>query len=148
MTVFATILFWFVSVTTCISGMGFLFRIPKLYHPEVYMVNELPGTGETDFEKVATFVFASVYLAPIAGVLYAGLLEGDSHAAMRAASISPMVYHAMSVVGVYFVFGQNLNPEVASIHAAAGMHIVYAILFGLLYWTATGDDDDTTTKQD
>jgi hypothetical protein len=146
MTVFASILFWVVTVTTCMSGVGFLFRIPKLYHPDAYMIDGLPGTGETGFEKLATFVFASVYLAPIAGVMYAYFFEGDSHAAMRSACISPMMYHAMSVVGVYFVFGEHLNPEVASNHTAAAMHIVYAILFGILYWTATGDDD--TTKQD
>jgi undecaprenyl pyrophosphate phosphatase UppP len=141
MSVFATILFWFVTLTTCMSGFGFLFRIPKLYHPEAYMVDGLPGTGETGFEKVATFVFANVYLAPIAGVIYAFFFEGDSDASMRSACIAPMMYHVMSVVGVYFVFGEYLNPEVASIHTAASMHFVYAVLFGLLYWTATGDDN-------
>jgi hypothetical protein len=47
-----------------------------------------------------------------------------------------MLYHAMSVVGVYAVFGQYLNPAMTTIHSAAAMHAVYAILFGLLYCTA------------
>ena len=92
--------------------------------------------------KNSNFVFACVYLAPIAGVVYAYFLENDNDAAMRFARNSPMIYHVMSTLGVYFVFGDYLNPEVAPIHSAASMHIVYAILFALLYWTATGDEND------
>lgn len=148
MTIFGEFLFWFLTVTTCISGSGFLFKIPSLYHPDAYIVDGAPGTGRTGFEQIATYVFACVYLAPIAGLVYAYFLEGgdNNKAALRSASISPMVYHGMSFVGVYFVFGEFLNPEVAPTHSAAAMHGVYAILFGLLYWTAL--DGDTTTKQD
>lgn len=120
------------------SGFGFLFKIPGLYHPEAYIVNDEPGTGNTGFEKTATFVFACVYLTPIAGVIHAFFSFSD--VAMRSASIAPMLYHVMSFFGVYFVFGQYLNPALTSIHTAAAMHGVYAILFGILYWTATGDD--------
>jgi hypothetical protein len=146
MSVFASFLFWFVTLTTCMSGFGFLFKISKLYHPEAYLVNGEPGTGETDFEKIATFVFACVYLAPIAGVVYAYFFESESDAAMRSACLAPMMYHIMSTLGVYFVFGVYLNPQLASIHSAAAMHIVYAMLFALLYWTAT-DNTDLTKRE-
>ena len=138
MSVFGSVLCWFLIVTTCMSGFGFLFKIPGLYHPDAYIVNDEPGTGNTGFEKIATYVFACVYLTPIAGVIHA--FFSDSNPAMRSASISPMLYHIMSFFGVYFVFGQYLNPAMASIHTAAAMHGVYAILFGLLYWTAIADD--------
>ena len=121
------------------SGFGFLFKIPGLYHPNVYIVGDQPGTGETGFEKIATFVFGCVYLAPIAGVVYAFFQSDDYAAAMRAACISPMLYHALSFVGVYFVFGHYLNPAMTTIHSAAAMHGVYAILFAILFWTTPND---------
>jgi hypothetical protein len=143
MSVFASVLFWFVTVTTCMSGFGFLFKIPNLYHPNAYIVNDAPGTGQTGFEKIATFVFACVYLAPIAGVVY-GYFIG-SNAALRSACIAPMLYHVMSFFGVYFVFGEYLNPEMTTIHGAAAMHGVYAVLFGVLFWTATGEEDSSSS---
>ena len=54
---------------------GFLFKIDGIYRPDAYIVNGSPGTGETGFEVLATYVFALVYLAPIAGVAYAHFFE-------------------------------------------------------------------------
>ena len=71
--------------------------------PHVYIVNGKPGTGKTDFEIIATFVFALVYLAPQAGVVYAQY-EG-SKSAKKASLISPMIYHFASTYGIFFVFG-------------------------------------------
>jgi hypothetical protein len=139
MTVFGEVLFWFLALTTCVSGFAFLFKIPGVYRPDAYIVDGAPGTGQTGFEKVATFVFACVYLAPISGVIHAYFDAENQNAAMRSASMAPMVYHIMSFLGVYFVFGEYLNPALASVDSAAAMHGVYAVLFGLLYWTATGE---------
>lgn len=142
MNIFGEILFWFLTITTCISGGGgFLLKIPGLYFPDAYIVNGEVGTGTTDFEYVATFVFACVYLCPIFGLLYAHIWESHDDAALRAACIAPMTYHAMSVVGIYVVFGRYLNPAVAPIHSAAGMHVFYALLFALLFWTAHTNND-------
>lgn len=101
------------------------------------MVNDAPGTGETDFEKIATFVFGTVYIAPIGGVIYAYFAHGGVSEGMQSACIAPLLYHTLSVVGVYFVFGQYLNPSLTSKHSAAAIHGLYAILFGLLFWAAT-----------
>jgi hypothetical protein len=160
MSIFGSVLCWFLIVTTSMSGFGFLFKIPGLYHPDAYIVNAEPGTGNTGFEKIATYVCACVYLTPIANLepgtldsrrlpracVYltpiAGVIHAffsDSNPAMRSASIAPMLYHTMSFFGVYFVFGQYLNPAMASIHTAAAMHGVDVILFGRLYWTAIAD---------
>ncbi len=47
-----------------------------------------------------------------------------------------MLYHFGSTLGVLFVFGDYLNPEVAPISLAAGMHAVMAILFFAMYFMA------------
>lgn len=138
----STALFWFVTVTTCMSGFGFLFKIPGIYTPDAYLVNGKPGTGTTEFEVVATFVFAIVYLAPIAGLVHAHM-EGTA-SARRSAAIAPMLYHIASTFGVLFVFSRGLNPAVAPLSAAAGMHAVYGALFAWLYYLAS-DDQATAT---
>ena len=130
-------LFWFVTVTTAISGSAFLFKIKGIYTPDAYFVNGKPGTGRTDFEIIATFVFAMVYLTPIAGVVHA-YIEGTA-SAMRSAVIAPMLYHIGSVFGILFVFGKYLNPEKAPLPAAVGMHLVYGLLFCLMYYLASDD---------
>ena len=53
--------------------------------------------------------------------------------------MAPALYHLSSTYGVLAVFGEYLNPAVAPIHAAAGMHIFYAFLFVLLYVFARDD---------
>lgn len=136
MYVLAQVLFWFVTITTCSSGLGFLLKIPRMYYPECYLVNGAPGTGTTDFETTATFVFACVYLAPIGGLVYAYAAFGPLSEGMMAAAVAPLLYHGMSFLGIYLVFGQHLNPAFTSRHAAAAVHGVYAILFGLLLWAA------------
>ena len=149
MSILAQVLFWFLTVTTCISGAcGFLLKLPKFYFPECYMVNGVPGTGETDFETTATFVFACVYLAPIAGLVYAYTANGAVSEGMMAACIAPLMYHIMSFFGIYFVFGKYLNPDFTSMHGAAAVHAVYAILFGLLLWAASTSDDTSVNKRD
>jgi hypothetical protein len=62
-------------------------------------------------------------------------LEGSA-AAMRAACLMPMVYHAASVLGVVHVFPAALNPTVAPLPAAAAMHGLYAGLFSMLFYAA------------
>ncbi|GKZ00825.1 hypothetical protein MPSEU_001034200 [Mayamaea pseudoterrestris] len=151
--VLAIVLFWFLSVTSLISGIcGFLLKLPKFYFPECYMVNGVPGTGDTDFEKIATFVFACVYIAPIGGLVYAYFAHGAVSEAMMSASIAPLLYHAMSFFGIYFVFGRYLNPEFTSMHGAAAVHAVYAILFGVLFWAASSNETNevftTSSKTD
>jgi hypothetical protein len=144
MNVLAKVLFWLLSVTTLISGIcGFLLKLPRFYFPECYLVNGEPGTGETDFEKTATFVFACVYIAPIGGVIYAYFAHGAVSTGMMSACIAPILYHAMSFFGIYFVFGQYLNPAFTSIHIAAATHAVYAILFGILFWAASSNTTAT-----
>jgi hypothetical protein len=132
------ILFWFTTVTTCISGSAFLFKIPSLYRPDAYLVDGIPATGTTDFETVATFCFACVYLVPIFGLIHAHLIERTA-SARRSAATAPMLYHCMSTYGVLFVFSKGLNPEVAPLSTAAGMHIIYGILFAIMYYIAQDD---------
>ena len=129
-----TFLFWFLTIGTCSSGSAFIFKTPGWYHPDAYLVNGMPGTGKTDFEITATFVFALVYLTPIFGFVHAHY-EGTA-SARRSASIAPMLYHLGSTLGVLFIFGDYLNPEVAPISLAAGMHAVMAILFVAMYFMA------------
>ena len=108
--------------------LRFLFRIPGLYHPDAYIVNGAPGTGETSLEVIATYVFGLVYLVPIFGVVHAQFVEGTG-AARRSAAVAPLLYHTLSVVGIDFVFGLHLNPAMTSMHAAAAIG-VYGVLFG------------------
>ena len=127
------------------SGFGFLFHVDRLgWTPDAYMVNGKPGTGLTDFETVAHFVFALVYLVPIAGVLHAHY-EGTA-SARRSACVAPLLYHTASVYGCVTAFGPALNPAVATIPVAASMHAVYGVLFALLYWLAHDDLDDSKQK--
>ena len=135
--IISTALFWFVTITTCISGLGFLFRIPGIYTPDAYLVNGKPGTGNTDFEILATYVFAIVYLAPIAGLVHAHF-EGTA-SARRSAAVAPMIYHVASTFGVLYIFGRSMNPAVAPQSTAAGMHVVYSALFMWLYYLASND---------
>ena len=65
-----------------------------------------------------------------------------------AACIAPLMYHVMSFFGIYFVFGKYLNPDFTSMHGAAAVHAVYAILFGLLLWAASTSDDTSVNKRD
>ena len=105
---------------------------------------EQPGTGQTGFEIIATFMFACVYLAPIAGVIHAHF--GGTASARRSAAISPALYHIASTYGVLAVFGEHLNPYVAPVPAAAGMHAFYALLFVLLYIFARDDVNQQQAK--
>ena len=133
-----TILFWGTTITTMMSGgLGFLLKIPAFYRPDAYIVNGVPGTGLTPFEVAATYVFGIIYCGPIVGMVYAHL-EGSA-AAKRAAALMPLIYHAASVLGVLHVFPHALNPVVAPLNAAAGMHIVYALLFAALFYSAKDD---------
>ena len=76
-------------------------------------------------------MFAWVYLAPIAGAIHVHF-EGTA-SARRSAAIAPALYHIASTYGVLAVFGKYLNPDVAPVPAAAGMHAFYALMFVLLY---------------
>lgn len=130
-----TTLFWFITVTTAISGgLGFLLKLPGFYKPDAYLINGRPATGTTPFEQTATFVFALVYLTPLVGMAYAHV-EGSA-GARRAAALVPLAYHAASVFGVLFVFPHDLNPAVAPLAFAAAIHAAYAGLCGALFWAA------------
>lgn len=134
-----TCLFWFLFVTTLMSGgLGFFGKLSSIYRPDAYLIGPLSeltvGTGTSPFEELSTFVFGIVYVGPLVGMLYAHL--DGSASSKRAASLMPLVYHASSVVGVLFVFPHALNPAVAPLASAAAMHGVYAALFALLFWSA------------
>ena len=135
-----TALFYFTTGTTLLSGgLGFLLKLPAFYKPDAYLIGPVgalvPGTGETPFEKLSTFVFGTMYVGPLVGMVYAHF-EGSA-AAKRAACLMPLVYHAASVLGVLRVFPSALNPAIAPLPAAAGMHAVYAGLFAALFFAAT-----------
>ena len=134
-----TSLFYFTTGTTLLSGgLGFLLKLPAFYKPDAYLLGPrgalAPGTGGTPFEELATFVFGTIYCGPIVGMVYAHF-EGSA-AAKRAACLMPLVYHAVSVLGVLRVFPAALNPAVAPLPAAAAMHGVYALLFSALFYAA------------
>lgn len=98
-----------------------------------------PGDGSTPYEELTHFVFALMYLLPLVGMLYAHW-QGSA-AARNAAILMPLSYHLASVVGVWFVFPQALNPVIAHLYVAALTHLFYAILLLALYRTAVDDDD-------
>ncbi|KAL3822782.1 hypothetical protein ACHAXA_005947 [Cyclostephanos tholiformis] len=143
-------LYWFCTITTLMSGgLGFLLKVPGIYRPDAYIIVAIgsdgreedvvaaPGTGTTPFEICATYVFAIVYLGPLLGMTYAHVRGGMD--AKRAAIMMPLVYHLASTVGVVYVFPHALNPDVAPIGSAAGMHAFYAVLFALLWYYAEDD---------
>lgn len=135
-----SILFYLITSTTLLSGgLGFLLRLPAFYRPDAYLVGaeRAVGTGETPFERCATFVFGLIYVLPLVGMVYAHI-EGSA-AARRTAALMPLLYHAASVFGVLAVFPDALNPVVAPLDKAAGMHVAYALLCAALFWAA-GDD--------
>jgi hypothetical protein len=104
-----------------------------------------PGTGETPFEILATFVFGVVYLMPLCGMVYAHV--HGSQGAKRAASLSGLFYHTASVFGMRFVFTSALNyqsPLMPPPPQDLSLHVVYAVLFALLFWSA---DDDVKLLQ-
>ena len=133
-------LFYFTTTPTLLSGeLGFLLKLPAFYKPAAYLLGPrsalAPGDGTTPFEELSTFVFGTIYVGPLVGMVYAHL-EGSA-AAKRAACLMPLVYHIASVFGVLRVFPAALNPAVAPLPAAAGMHAVYAGLFAALFYAAT-----------
>lgn len=134
-------LYWFVIVTTLMSGaLGFLLKLPNFYFPDVYLITGpsgalAAGTGSTPFEVLATYTFGILYVAPLVGMTYA-FLEGTA-AAKRAACLMPFGYHVASVWGVLVVFPNALNPAVATLASAAGMHAFYAFLLAALVVFAT-----------
>ena len=139
-----TALYYFTTGTTLLSGgLGFLLKLPAFYKPDAYLVGPrdalAPGTGETPFEQLSTFVFGVMYVGPLVGMAYAHL-EGSA-AAKRAACLMPLVYHTASVLGVLRVFPAALNPAVAPLPTAAAMHVVYAGLFAALFYAATNAAD-------
>ena len=91
-----------------------------------------PGAGTTPFEAVAHFVFALVYLVPVVGMLYAHV-QG-SRAAKRAATLTPLVYHAASVVGALYVFPHGLNAAAAPLSQVVGTHAMMAVLLAVLFF--------------
>lgn len=138
-----TVLFYFLTLTTALSGgLGLLLKWAAIYRPDAYYVgaagSQRVGTGSTPFEVLATFVFGLIYVLPLLGMVYAHW-QGSA-AAKRAAGLTPLAYHAASVYGVYIVFPDALNPAVAPLPAAAAQHAVYAVLFALLLWAAEDDD--------
>jgi hypothetical protein len=137
-------LYYFTTATTLMSGgLGFLLKIPAFYRPDAYLIGETltVGKGKTPFEVLATYVFGIMYVGPLIGMTYAHF-EGSA-AAKRAAALMPFLYHTASILGVLHIFPKALNPQVAPLSSAAGMHIVYAALFGLLMWSA---DDNVSVK--
>jgi hypothetical protein len=137
-------LYYFTTATTLMSGgLGFLLKLQSFYRPDAYLIgdNLTVGTGKTAFEILSTYVFGIIYVGPLIGMTYAHF-EGSA-AAKRAAAMMPFVYHTASIIGVLKVFPQALNPQVAPLSSAAGMHVVYALLFGLLIWSA---DDVSKVK--
>ena len=116
------------------GGLGFLFKVPAFYRPDAYLINGIPATGTTPFETLSTYVFGVIYCGPIVGMVFAHF-EGSA-AAKRAAALMPFIYHAASVFGVLYVFPHALNPAVAPLNAAAGMHAFYALLFAALFYSA------------
>ena len=131
-------LFWFVMLTTLSSGLlGFLLKLPAVYRPDAYLVAGAPGTGASPFEVLASYVFGLTYVCPLVGLAYAH--AQGSAAAKRAACMAPLAYHAASVFGVLRVFPHALNPAVAPLPTAAGMHAVYVVLLALLAWSAEDD---------
>ena len=124
-------------MTTLLSGLlGFGLKLPQFYRPDAYLIGARDalsiGTGETPFEKLATFVFFIIYVGPLVGMAYAHF-EGSA-AAKRAACLMPLFYHALSVIGVLQVFPNAMNPHVAPLYSAAGIHAVYAMLLIALFW--------------
>ena len=133
------VLFYFTTITTLLSGgLGFLLKLPAFYKPDAYLLGPrnalVVAKGDTPFEELATFVFGTIYVGPLVGMMYAHF-EGSA-AAKRAACLMPLVYHAASVLGVLSIFPAALNPAVAPLAAAAGMHAVYAGLFAGLFVSA------------
>ena len=136
-------LFWFVFVTTLMSGgLGFLLKVPNFYFPNVYLIGpkeELTvGTGTTPFEILASYVFGIVYVGPLVGMLFA-FYEGSA-AALRASLLMPLVYHTASIFGVLWVFPHAMNPAMTTLASAAGMHAFYAVLLCILFVAAKDAD--------
>ncbi|CAJ1397708.1 unnamed protein product [Effrenium voratum] len=132
-------LFYFLTATTLMSGVGgFLLKLKDFYRPDAYIVEGKPGTGTTPFEIIATYVFGLVYVVPQLGCIHAHFVE-RTRSARRSACVAPMAYHFMSVYGVLCVFEDGLNPIVAPKSAAAGMHLVFGLLFLLMYALARDD---------
>ena len=127
-------LFYLIVVTTAMSGgLGFLLQLPSFYRPDAYLVGDAAGTGGTPFERCATYVFGLIYVLPLVGMIFAHA-EGSA-AARRAAVLMPLLYHAASVFGVLYIFPDALNPDVAPLPMAAGMHAVYTLLCAALFWS-------------
>ncbi len=121
-------LFWLLVITSSISGLSLLVQRGS-YRPDAYLVNGVPGTGQTPFERLAAFVFGLVYLVPILAMVYSYFFERS----VRSTSISPAAYHLISSFGCLFVFPDALNPALASPFTSAMLHFAFFILFCLLY---------------
>ena len=107
--------------------------MPNFYRPDVYLLAPgVPGAGTTPFEAVAHFVFALVYLVPLVGMLYAHC-QG-SRAAKCAACLTPLCYHAASVVGALYIFPHGLNAAAAPLSQVVGTHAVMAVLLVALFF--------------
>lgn len=146
-----TSLFWFVTMTSLLSGFfGFLCKIPFLYYPQVYLIgdiaNQRPGNGSTPFERLATFVFGLIYVLPMLGMFYAHFHKGSTAITKRAALIMPWAYHIASTYGIFFVFPDALNQDFTSLGNAAMQHAFYAVLFSILFM-ACEDSKMTAMKE-
>merc|ERR1712059_25282 len=94
------------------------------------LVNKRPGTGETPIEKVLASVFAGWYLASILPVILAKYY--GSAAGLRAASLCPLFYHAVSTLACLFTLGQ-VEAFTDGINGPRVFHAVMTICSALVY---------------
>ena len=139
------VLFYFLTVAHFSSGIGFLFKIEGMYHPDAYIVNGKPGDGTTEFENLARIPFGLCYIAPFIGVIYAHM--SGSQKAKRAAMLCPIIYHLVSAFACIYVFNDALNSDVVPISFAAGMHFGTLVLC-CLYFGIVVDTKPRQTKRE
>ena len=130
------VVIWPLVVMQIMSGFGLMFQLEAIYRPDVYIVClGSPGSGNTPFERLAAFTFGLLYVLPMLAVAGVEFIRGTKKTARRAVLMTPILYHAISGYGVYFVFYDAINPSV-SLLQASGMHIIFSIFFGIAFRVA------------
>jgi len=133
------------AISSLAVGCVYLFRVPSVYRPDVFLINREPGTGQTECERMLAFLIGCVFVMPILGLAISHLKEGTA-SARRSAAIPPLMVHAACVIGISFLYQDAINPDVVGFEVILVAHMILGNMFFVLYLIAC--DDPTEDNND
>ena len=116
-----------VSSFHILVGLGNLFKLPPLYDSSNILVNEKPGAGSTEVEKLLELITGSWYTASIIAV-FLSAFWGPT--AIMGALAGPLVYHVTFAIAAFLCFDKYKIPNQAKVTGTSA-GVTHAVLAGI-----------------